>query len=107
MPERSCERETMVKLSVEFENFHDAIMLSALIEMWKEKWESEYTEDDDDDAEDESSDCDVECSEDDDDAERKAHEEALRKLADALRNCGAGDFSFRYSGHAVRRKNRG
>lgn len=72
---------------------------------WLKRKMNNVDEVDDDDAEDEQDDSDDD--EDDDDAERKAYEEALRKLADALRNCGAGDFSSRYSGHAVRRKNRG
>lgn len=103
----------MVKLSVEFENFHDAIMLSALIEMWKEKWESEYTEDDDDDAEDESSDSDDDEDEDGHEClfpETKQEEEIRKALSELQRNLhdnGIADISFTVIGNVHRRKNRG
>lgn len=98
--------------SVEIKGIHDMIMLDTIIDMWKNKWkddEAELKGEDDDDAEDEPCDCDDESSEEDDDVEAKAHEAALAKFAECLRDAGIADVSFTYCGTAkhVKGKNNG
>ena len=62
---------------VELKTIHDLVLLDTLIDAWKDKWNKEDAEMKHDDAEDEPCDCDDESSEDIDDADAKAHEEAL------------------------------
>jgi len=83
---------------VELKSIHDLVLLDTLIDAWKAKWEKEDKELKYEDADEESDDCDDESCEDLDDADAKAHEEALAKFAKCLRDSGIADISFTYCG---------
>ena len=74
-----------MKLSVEIDNIHDAIMLDMIIDLWKRKWAEDAKEQKDDDAEDEQCDRDDEPAEKtDDDKDEEERREAVAKLVSVL-----------------------
>lgn len=89
-----------MKFSVEINTIYDMAMLDTIIDLWREKFAKDYEgiEEDLNDAEDESENCDNDETEDgdatDQDKEAEARAEAMRQLADALRDAGIRVCNF-------------